>query len=197
MVERQEVGIALRQLGCHKHIGVVNAEVCKDTLVKLERKLSGITVIHPLSFCVVNVLTCVLVLELQSEHRNTVDNQNHIHGFVVVCGVMPLAYHVANVLLVKHRCRLVQMGFGLEVAYTEGNTSVLKTVSEHRDQTVGITSIVERYAEFLDRIALAGILKTSPFLGLRSFDKADQRVNVKSDSRIVCIGGLGVTALFG
>jgi hypothetical protein len=110
---------------------------------------------------------------------------------------MPLAYHVANVLLVEHRCRLVKVGFGLEVAYTEGNTPVLKTVSEHRDQTVSITSVVERYAELLNRIALAGVLKTSPFLGLRSFDKADQRVNVKSDSRIVCIGGLCITALFG
>ena len=62
LIEGQEVRITLRQLGRHKHIGVVNAEVGKDTLVELEAKLPWVTVIHPLSFGVVNVLTGVLVL---------------------------------------------------------------------------------------------------------------------------------------
>ena len=108
-----------------------------------------------------------------------------------------MAYHVAKVLLIKGRCRLVQMRFWSEIAYTEINSPVLESVAENRDQTVAVAGVVECAAELLDRVTLAGVLKASLFSRLRRLDKIDQRVNIQAHSRIVCIGGLGVATLFG
>ena len=110
---------------------------------------------------------------------------------------MPLADHVANVLLIKGCCCLVQMGLWAEIANPEGNAPVLETVTQHGNQAVGITGIVECDAEFADRVTVAGVDKAGPLLRLGRLNKADKGVGIETHGWVICIGGLGVTTLLG
>ena len=174
---------------------MVHAEISQDALIELEAQLSGVPVIHPLGLGIVHVLAGVLVFQFQGENGDAVEHQHHIHGFVVIRRVVPLANHIANVLLIKGSCRLVQMGLRAEIAHPEGNAPVLETVTQHGNQAVGITGIVECDAEFADRVTVAGVDKAGPLLRLGRLDKVDKGINVETNGRVVCISGFGVSTL--
>ena len=110
---------------------------------------------------------------------------------------MPLANHITNILIVMLGRCLVQVAFGFEIANTEGNATVLKSMSENRYKPIGVTSIIKGNTEFLYRVAVTGVLKASPFFRLGRLDKVDKSINIETHGRVVCIGGFGVAALFG
>ena len=117
----------------HPYFHMVNAEIPQNPSVESEAKLPRVAVVHPLSFCIVHVLTCVLVFQFKGKDRNTVQHQNHIHTFLRFRAIVPLSI-AGNMILCILLCRsLVQRGFRLEIANTEGNPSMLEAMPQNRE----------------------------------------------------------------
>ena len=70
---------------------MIYAEKGKYAVVKAEAVFSFVTVVHPLTLCIFDILSCVLVFKFKGKNRNTVYSDNHINRFFAVCGVVPLS----------------------------------------------------------------------------------------------------------
>ena len=124
-------------------------------------------------FCVFHALAGELVLQLKCKHRNTVDYQNHIHRILVCCTVIPLANAMENVLLIMICVCLVQRGLRHEIAYSEGNASVLEAMAQHIQNAVHVACIIECSTEFAHGIHSVHVNKTLPCLRLRCLDESN------------------------
>jgi hypothetical protein len=89
------------------------------------------------------------------------------------------------------------MGFRLKIAHPESNAPVLKTVTQHRNQSVGIAGIVKRHAELADRVAITSVNKARPLIRLGCLNKADKGIGIETHSGVICIGGFGVATFLG
>lgn len=194
LVEGQEPGILPGQLGGHPDLGVIHAEKAQDALVELKAEFPWVTVIHPLPLGVLHGLPRVLVFQLKGENRDAVDGQHHVHGFLRVGGVVPLAVALDLVPGIPLSGGLVEAGLGHEVADVEGDAPVLEPVAEDGEEPVHFTGGVKGDAELPHGVDLVLLLEAGPLLGLGGLDKADQGADVEAQIGIICICPLGVAA---
>lgn len=96
---------------------------------------------------------------------------------------------------ILRRRRLVQRGFGLEVADAEGDAAVLEAVPQHVHKAVHVDGVVQRRAELAHGVHLVRVRKPRPRLGLGALDEADQRVREQAPLRVVHIRVAGIAAL--
>ena len=185
------------QFCCNPHFGVVYTEVAQNALVELEAYLARVAVVHPLSFGVIHGLTGVLILQLKRKYGYAVKDNHHIHGVLVVCGVVPLSVNLGNILCEQRCVCLVKTGFRLEIAYAEGNTPVLKAVTQYGDKPVAVAGVVEGSAELLFRVNRVLIDETRPLLWLRSLNEVNKRVHIKTERGIIGVLAFGVAAVRG
>ena len=179
LIERQKIGVLSGKL---------------HALVELEAELARVTVIHPLAFGVINSLSCILVFQFKGKDGNTIEHQHHVYAVSVVVAVIPLTVDGNVVGGIPRRRSLIQARFGFEVADAECDAPVLEAVAQNMEETVHIAGIVERIAEFFNGIDLVGIRKPHPFLGLRSLDKVDQRINKQPGLGVIYILALDISA---
>ena len=197
LVEGKKICTRAVELGCHIHIGVINAEIRQHTAVEAETHLTRVTVVHPLAFRVLHVLSGVLVFEFQRDHRNAVEHQRHIHGVFVVGGIIPLPDAVADIFTVECGCHLIESRFGSEITDAEGNAPVLEAVAEDIHQSVHFTGIVEGGDELLDRLAGADFFKAFPLSRLCPLHEGNEGIDIQAGLRIIAVGCLGISSLSG
>ena len=157
---------------------MVNAEIGKNTLIELETDFSWVTVFHPLNLGVVDVLTRILIFEFKSENGNTVEDEHHINGFLILCGIMPLTHAVDGVFGIEGGGGLIESRFGLEIADTEGYAPVFEAVAKDIEKSVRIASVVECEAEFAHGVNGILINKPCPFFGLGFLNEFDEGINI-------------------
>ena len=93
-------------------------------------------------------------------------------------GIVPLPLTVAHVLLIVILCRLVEVGLRLEIAHSEGDASVFKSLTKNGNKTVHINGIIECKAELLYRGGSTLFLKSLPLLRLCGLYKVYECFNV-------------------
>ena len=194
LVEGQEVCILPGKPGGHPDLGVIHAEIAQDALVELEAKLPWVTVIHPLPLGVLHGLPRVLVFQLKGENRDAVDGQHHVHGFLRIGGVVPLAAALDLVTGISPGGGFVEAGFRHEIADTERNAPVLEPVAEDGEDPVRLAGGVEGQAELPHGIDLVLLLEPGPLPGLGGLDEADQGADIQGQCRVVGVGAFGVAA---
>ena len=194
MVKGQEIGVLSGELCGHPPLGVIHAEIGKNTLVELEAKLPRVAVIHPLPLGVVHRLSGVLVFQLKGEHRDAVEHQHHIHALFRISREIPLAVALDGVCRPLGGRRLIQGRFRLKIAHPKTQSAMLETVAQDREQTFRLAGGVERRAEFPHRVHLIGVFKTRPFLGLGALNKVDQGMHIEPLFRVIGIRALGISA---
>lgn len=69
LVERQEIGVLARELGCHHHMGMIDAEIAEDVLVEL---------IHPLTPAFVRSSTVLTMILTDLPRRDTSDTSRDV-----------------------------------------------------------------------------------------------------------------------
>ena len=143
-------------------------------MVEPESRLLRIPVEHPLALCIVDALTCKLVLKLYSHYRDTVHRKHHVHAVIILLGIVPLPDALAYVLSVVLHGKVIKRGFRLKVAHPEIYAAVLESMSEHADKAVVFNGILKGTVEFLLRIGVALLLKALPCDRLRILYKLDQ-----------------------
>ena len=195
LIERKKICILSGELRCHPHLGVVNGEVAQNPFVELETDFARVAVIHPLPLGVIDGLPGVLIFQFKGKYGNTVEHEHHIHTLFTVRAVVPLTVNSDMVARVLRRRRLIQGGFGLEVADAEGDAAVLEAVAEHMEQARHVAGIVERVAELFDGVDLVGIRKPRPLLGLCLLDKVNQGIDEQPELWIVGIFAFDITAV--
>ena len=173
---------------------MIHAEITQDALVELETELPWVTVIHPLPLGVLHVLPSILVFQFKGKNRDTVDGQHHVHGFLRIGGVVPLAAALDLVTGISPGGGFVEAGFRHEVADVEGDTPMLEPVAEDGEESVRIAGGVECQAELPHRIDLVLLFKACPLFGLGGLDEANQGVDVQGQRRVVSIGALDIAA---
>ena len=176
LIERQEICLCSCKLRCHAHIGLVCAEVSKNTFVELEAYLTGVSIIHPLTLSVINSLSGVLVFEFKSEYWNTVYNKHHINRVAIAAWITPLPNAVADVLLIIELSGLVKMAFGFKITNAESHSPVLETVAQNGYQPILITGIIECIYKLFNSIAVLLLFKPLPLLWLSSFNKGNKSI---------------------
>ena len=72
LIEWQEESLFSLQLGGHNHLFQIHTKAGQYTIVELEQRFLGITVVHILVARVLHRLTSELVLQFQCDDRNTV-----------------------------------------------------------------------------------------------------------------------------
>ena len=172
---------------------MVNGKVTQNALVEAEADFARVPVIHPLGLGVVHGLPRVLVLQFKGKDGDAVQDQHHVHTFVGVSAVEPLAVTGGMVLGILRGSRLVQGGFGPEIADPEGDAAMLEAVAQHGDKPVHVAGVVERSAELPDCIDLVGVLKPRPFFRLGSLDEADQGIDIQPQLRVISICAFDIT----
>lgn len=90
--------------------------------------------------------------------------------------------------------RLVQRGFRLEIADTEGDAPMLEAVAQNVQQAAHITGVVESNAELPYGVDLVGVLEPGPLLGLGLLHEANEGVREQPQGGVVNIAVPGVAA---
>ena len=173
LVERQEEGLRALQLGGHVDVLEVDGEKRHHARVELETAAPRVSVLAPLAYGVLDVLSGELVLELYAHQGDTVHVQDHVDGLVARLGEMELADAAADVLGIAIGGAFVKPAFRLEEYNLERNSSVLEAVFEHRDHAQAVDSVIEDFGKLCRRIGVAYALKALPRLGLRCLYKVD------------------------
>ena len=171
LVKRQEESVFTRKFRGHPYFKLIYTKIAEDSLVELKANLSGITVIHPLALCVVNILSRVLIFEFECKHRYTINCNNHINRIIGINRIVPLTITSNLILFIQLECCLIEAGFGLKIANPERNASMFKAVTKNRNQSIHITCRIECITELSFGIYCVLRLKSSPFFGLGSFNK--------------------------
>ena len=133
LIERKKVCIFTGKLCGHPYFQLIHAEISKDSLIKLEADLTWISVIHPLAFRIIHILSGVLVLQFKRKYRYTINSNNHIYRVTCVNRIIPLAITSNLIFLIKVLRCLIEARLRLEIADTKCNSSMLETMSQYVD----------------------------------------------------------------
>ncbi len=80
---------------------------------------------------------------------------------------------MANILLVVLKSSLVQRIFRLKIAYFEFNSQMLKSVTQNRQHSVIINSVLKALVKLMLRVVGIHLLKTSPGFWLSVLNESD------------------------
>ena len=98
-------------------------------MIQTESKLLRAAILLVLLHCVINILPFELVLQFDSNNRNTVDGQNHINRVSVIRGILELtgaSENISSILLVQS---FIKSGLWLEIADLELYAHICNSVS--------------------------------------------------------------------
>ena len=110
---------------------------------------------------------------------------------------MPLPDAMEDVLPIAYHVRLVQRGFGHEVADAEADTPVLEAVTQHVEQAFHVAGVVEGDEELPLRIDGVHVGEALPLPRLGGLDEAQQRIREQPQLRVIGIRALRIASLGG
>ena len=142
-------------------------------MIEFKTAFFCVAVVNPLDFRIVRALSRKLILKLNCSKRNSIHGKHKVNRIIVFCGIMPLADAMANILLVVLKSSLVQRIFRLKIAYFEFNSQMLKSVTQNRQHSVIINSVLKALVKLMLRVVGIHLLKTSPGFWLSVLNESD------------------------
>ena len=136
LVERQEVSLSIRQLGGHPCFVKVNGKVDQEAVIQAERKFFGAAVILKLVDGTDIVLPGQLILQFQSNNRNTVHGKHHIDGVGVCHRITELTGAAEDVCFIAFSINGVQIRLRLKEANLQFATHVLNAIAQDIQQAL-------------------------------------------------------------
>ena len=179
MIERKERCLRAFQLGSHIYIVEVAGKVCENTLIKSECRFIRVAVILPLTHSVIHRLSGELILQFNRHNGDAVDSQHHIDCICVAFRIVPLADTLADILLVVGDGHLVQRRLWLKIAHPKIDATMLKAVTQDRNQTILRDGIFKCLIKLPNRVDRTHPLEAFPCHRLGTFYEIGQSDDVQ------------------
>ena len=116
LIEGQEAGSSICQLGGHPRFIQINSKVDQETVVQTEGKFFGTAVVLVLIDGAYIVLPGELVFQFQRHYGDAIDGQHHVDGVGVGGGVAELPGAAEDIRLIAFHSKGVQIRFRLKEA---------------------------------------------------------------------------------
>ena len=131
LIERQEMRRLPFQLGGHVPEVRVHGEMHQRAFLEAEHRLARVAILAVLAHGVKDVLLGERVLEFCRRHRQAVDGEHQIEGFLVLVREMHLARHRQPVLRIERRRLGVHPACRREVRHAHQLAETVEAVSQH------------------------------------------------------------------